>query len=155
MLEQAQELSESPEAHLFDGALTHLKEFCQVTEREHFTPFTNEQLQSPVNDAHTDHLVWLTREVLRAGVTSELVVEAGRLGAGYDTAFFYGQNVIIGGVRLWFGYWPKAWRQWPHDGPLWLQVYGRDATSLLKTGAFRDARHLPQRARFSPAERRR
>ena len=134
-LEQAQEQeqSTSTDARLFTGALFHLKEFCQVTEQDHFVPFTTEQLQSPAEDGYTEHLVWLTREAIRQGLKTDLL----------DTSFFYGQNVVVAGMRVWLGYWPKAWKQWPKDGPLWIQIYGREATALRNTGAFRDAHHSP------------
>ncbi len=121
---------------LFTGALEHLKEFCNVIEQEHFVPFTTEQLCNPLPDASTQHLVWLTREVLASAASSELVTVSGRLGAGFDSFFFYGQNVILNGFRVWLGYWPHAWKQHSSSGPLWVQIYGSDATVLRQTGAF-------------------
>ncbi len=123
---------------LFTGALQHLKEFCNVIEQEHFVPFTMEQLCTPLLDASTQHLVWLTREVIASAASSELVMTSGRLGAGFDSFFFYGQNVILNGFRVWLGYWPHAWKQEPSNGPLWVQFHGPEATTLRQTGTFRD-----------------
>ncbi|WP_158819906.1 hypothetical protein [Granulicella sp. S156] len=126
------------EERLFSGALEHLKEFCNVIEQEHFIPFTNDQLRNPIQDESIRHLVWLTSEVIASATTSQLIRESGRLGAGYDSFFFYGQNVLLRGFRVWLGYWPYAWKRSPSSGPLWVQFHGRDATTLALSGCFRD-----------------
>jgi len=126
------------EERLFSGALEHLKEFCNVIEQENFIAFTNEQLRNPVQDESIRHLVWLTSEVIALATKSQLIRESGRLGAGYDTFFFYRQNVLLRGFRVWLGYWPSAWKRSPSGGPLWVQFHGRDATTLTVSGCFRD-----------------
>ena len=131
----------SADVHLLTGALAHLKEFCKVTEKL-FVPLTMSQLSTPNDDSVADHLVWLTREVLTSAIRDGIILEALNPRAGYDSSFFYGQNVSIGGARVWFGYWPKAWKKWPADGPLWIQVYGREAIALFRA-AYPDARRIP------------
>lgn len=123
---------------LFRGALEHLKEFCNLIEQEHFIPFTSEELSSPIRDITTRHLVWLTREVIASATQEQVIREAGKLGAGYDSFFFYGQMVVLGRFRVWLGYWPYAWRKSPSDGPLWVQFNGQDAKILRRAGTFGD-----------------
>jgi len=50
----------------------------------------------------------------------------GKLTAGYDETFYFGQSLTVNGYRVWFGYWPLAWRLYPPLGPLWIQYSGRD-----------------------------
>lgn len=129
---------DSHDERLFAGALDHLKEFCNVIEQKHFLPFTTEQLHTPTQDIATQHLVWLTREVIASATRAEIISEAGRLGAGFDSFFFYGQTVLLGGISAWLGYWPHAWRQAPTAGPLWVQFEGSHATTLMRSGSFGD-----------------
>jgi len=138
MLEKAEGGSETREGQLFVGVLEHLKEFCNVIEQERFDPFTSDQLCIPIQNASTQHLVWLTREVIASAAAAQVIKEAGRLGAGFDSFFFYGQNMLLGGFRGWLGYWPHAWKRFPAEGPLWVQFYGRDATTLAEAGSFTD-----------------
>jgi len=129
----------SHSSRLFRGALDHLKEYCDVTEQEHFVPFTTEELRAPVQDTETQHFVWLARETISEAMKLGLLVEAGRPGAGFDTSFFYGQDVMLGGLKVWVGYWPEAWKCWPADGPMWVQVHRKEAALLKKTGKFENA----------------
>jgi hypothetical protein len=137
-LEGAKGPSETRDNRLFAAALYQLKEFCNVIEQEHYVPFTAEQLRMPVQDLLTQHCLWLTRESIASATKAELIKEAGRLQAGLDSFFFYGQNVILGGFRVWLGYWPYAWEKSPTNGPFWIQFHGPDATRLRQSNSFKD-----------------
>jgi hypothetical protein len=138
MLEKAEEGSDRRDRRLYVGALEHLKEFCNVIEQERFDPFTADQLRTPIEDVSAQHLVWLTREVITSAVAAQVISEAGRLGAGFDSFFYYGQNVMLGTFHGWLGYWPHAWKRFAAHGPLWIQFYGRDANAILGSGSFTD-----------------
>ena len=141
-LESANGTSDTRDERLFAGALEHLKEFCNVIEQERFEAFTDSQLRTPIHDVHIQHLVWLTKEILTNATKEQIIQEAGRLGAGFDGNFFYGQNVLLGDYRVWLGYWPYAWKRSSANGPLWVQFYGTQAKPLLESGCFTDGIRL-------------
>jgi len=126
-LEQYAAVINNRDSRLFLAALVHLKEFCNVIEQRRFAPFSNEDLIHPKFDVSVEeHLVWITREVLLKTKQQGIFQDLGKLAAGYDETFYYGQPVTINGYRVWFGYWPLAWRRYPARGPLWMQYSGRD-----------------------------
>jgi hypothetical protein len=117
---------------LFLAALVHLKEFCKVIEQRRFAPFSNEELIHPEFELTVEkHLVWLTREVLSKAKQRNVFQDLIKVTAGYDETFYYGQSVTLNGYRVWFGYWPLAWRLHPIRGPLWIQYSGRDEKRFL------------------------
>jgi hypothetical protein len=78
----------------------------------------------------------------------ELIRENGKLGADFDEYFYYGQNVILRGYRIWLGYWPKAWYQSPASGPLGLEFWSKDALAPRETGGFQDGIRVDQDLAF-------
>ena len=113
-----------------------------MVEHARFLPFSSEQLRNPLSEILSRHLVWLTREVITRAIAANVVQEAGRLGAGFDSFFYFGQNLLLNSVPVWIGYWPLAWERHAVYGPLWAYFYGRDASALVKTGSFPDGRNI-------------
>jgi hypothetical protein len=136
-LETTAASGDSSDASLVRAAIPHLKEFCRVVEEERYRPFTSEELGVPSEDSSARHLVWLTQQLLTAAKNSQIIGEVVKPRAGYDTFFFYGQNVHIRGYRAWVGYWPRAWSRFPQQGPLWVQFYDSGASELVKLGGIR------------------
>jgi hypothetical protein len=143
-LEEYATASNSRDSRLFLAELVHLKEFCKVIELQRFVPFSNDEITHPTfNVAAEEHLVWLTREVLRKAKQVELVQDIGKLTAGYDETFYYGQSITIHGYRVWLGYWPLAWRLYPSRGPLWIQYQGRNEKNFAESFPTHEAVRVP------------
>lgn len=141
-LREAAGPSVTRDALLFSAALEHLWEFCDLAEQQRFHPLTVQEIGQPPQTELERHLMWLVREVISETTKAEIIREAGRLGAGFDSFFFYGQLVELGTCRVWLGYWPHAWKKKPELGPLWIQFSGPIATKMKQAGIFGDGNRV-------------
>lgn len=126
---------------LFAAALDQFKEFCEVTEKNQFLPFTTAQLQNPTSDKQLRHLIWLIQETISRAIRDNIAAHPKsdvKLEANMDEHFYCGQNLKICGMDAWVGYWHKAWTRNLSQGPLWVQVRGKDARLLAQHPACRD-----------------
>lgn len=142
LLQRAAGSDEMSDTVLFNAALEHLEEFCDLIEQKRFQPFTVQEIQQPPSDLGERHWLWLVTEVIGEAAKAAIISESGRLSAGFDSTFFYGQNVQLGTSRVWVGYWPHAWKKKPELGPIWAQFSGPIATKMKQTKVFVDGRRI-------------
>jgi hypothetical protein len=102
--------------------------FCDVAEKETFPPLTPRQIAGIGSSSLIHHLTWFTRELVNRCLAAKLVNEDRsskrrrgiELHAAVDVSVYYGQDLILGKVKVWIGFYGSAWEELGKS-PIWIE----------------------------------
>lgn len=105
-----------------------LREVCEVAEKETFNNLTSDQINGVSTSTLIRHLTWITRELIGRCIDKNVAQETNKkreMRAEVDvsdSSLYVGQDLSLDGVRIWIGFWPKAWEE-RLESPLWIVLY--------------------------------
>jgi hypothetical protein len=118
------EITRQTEALMF---IDQLQRVCEVADKEKFDNLTPDQIDGVGASTLIRHLTWITRELIGKCINQGIVTGTKKrdILAKVDiseSSLYVGQNLLLDGIDIWIGFWPKAWEEYGVS-PLWIVFY--------------------------------
>jgi hypothetical protein len=109
--------------------LDQLRRFCDVADKETFTPLTADQISGGGVPALIRHMTWLTQKLISKCIEADILQEIMlpkrspkyEMRADFDSSLSFGQSLSISGEPIWIGFWALAWEM-NIGSPLCIQL---------------------------------